>query len=247
MPGASTVRATGSNGIPRRCPERLPPLGGLPHNIPRMAPVHVGTSGFAYPGWRPGFYPAKLPQKAFLAHYASRLSAVEVDATFYRMPKPATLEGWRQTTPEDFRFALKAPRTITHRQQLALPSDALDYWTSLLPRLESRLGMVLYQLPPYLRRNDGRLDTFLGSLPQGVPVAFEFRHDSWFVPEVFEILRAHAAALCIHDADSGTSALELTAPRTYLRLRRSEYGPTERREWQRRIGEWAERGIEVRL
>jgi uncharacterized protein YecE (DUF72 family) len=210
-----------------------------------MARVHIGTSGFAYPEWRPEFYPGKLPRKSFLSYYASKLSAVEVDATFYRMPRPATLDSWRDTTRESFRFALKAPRKITHREQLAVPSDALEYWTSLLPRLGPRLGIVLYQLPPHLVRNDDRLDAFLGSLNPSPPVAFEFRHDSWFVPEVFEILRARAAALCIHDADDGTSALELTAPRTYLRLRRNEYRVAERREWIKQVVGWAEQGIEV--
>jgi uncharacterized protein YecE (DUF72 family) len=210
-----------------------------------MAGVHIGTSGFAYPEWRPDFYPEKLPQREFLSYYASKLSAVEIDATFYRMPRPTTLDNWRETTHENFRFALKAPRKITHRDKLAVPSEALAYWTGLLPRLGDRLGMVLYQLPPYLLRDDHRLEAFLCSLDPSPPVAFEFRHRSWFVPKVFEILRAHAAALCIHDADEGTSTIQLTAPRTYLRLRREEYGPAEQREWLLRVLGWAEQGIEV--
>lgn len=210
-----------------------------------MAPVHIGTSGFSYPEWRPDFYPTGLPIKGFLAYYASRLSAVEIDSTFYRMPKPTTLDSWREKTGDRFRFALKAPRKITHHQQLSLPSGAVDYWTSLLPRLGDRLGIVLYQLPPYLRRDDDRLAGFLRALDPSTPVAFEFRNDSWFVPDVFAVLREHGAALCIHDADAGTTAMELTAPRTYVRLRRAAYGPAMRQQWQQRLRDWADQGVEV--
>jgi uncharacterized protein YecE (DUF72 family) len=210
-----------------------------------VAPVHFGTSGFAYPEWKPLFYPAGLPSHGFLGHYAQRLTAVEIDATFYRMPKPGTLDAWRNATAEAFRFALKAPRRITHQQRLSLPSSALEYWLGLLPRLGDRLGVVLYQLPPYWRRSDERLAEFLAVLPQQVPSAFEFRHASWFDPAVYALLRNHDAALCIRDDDQGTTPIELTALRTYVRLRRSGYGDAERRSWQKRLAAWAEQGIEV--
>jgi uncharacterized protein YecE (DUF72 family) len=213
--------------------------------VTRVAFVHFGTSGFAYREWKPLFYPAGLSTKGFLGHYARRLSAVEIDATFYRMPNAATLDAWREATAETFRFALKAPRRITHLQRLNVPSSALEYWTSLLPRLGHRLGVVLYQLPPYFRRSDERLAAFLAALPGGVPNAFEFRHPSWFDPDVYALLRSHDAALCIRDENQGTTPLELTARRTYVRLRRSSYGDAERHSWQRRLGSWAEEGIEV--
>jgi len=210
-----------------------------------VASIHFGTSGFAYPEWKPLFYPAGLASKGFLGHYARRLAAVEIDATFYRMPKPATLDAWRNATAETFRFALKAPRRITHQERLSLPSSALEYWLGLLPRLGDRLGVVLYQLPPYWRRSDERLTEFLAALPQEVPSAFEFRHPSWFDPAVYALLRNHDAALCVRDEDRGTTPIELTARRTYVRLRRSSYGDSERRSWQERLGGWADQGIEV--
>jgi uncharacterized protein YecE (DUF72 family) len=207
--------------------------------------VHIGTSGFSYPEWKPAFYPQGLAQKRFLAHYASRLSAVEIDATFYRLPKPVTLEAWREATGETFRFALKAPQRITHRERLAVPSSTLEYWTGLLPRLGHRLGVVLYQLPPFLPRDEQRLKAFLQALPSGVPVAFEFRHPSWFVPEIYALLSEHDAALTIHDSDQTTTPAELTARTAYLRLRRTRYDVSARRAWQERICGWAEQGVEV--
>ncbi len=210
-----------------------------------MAPIHFGTSGFAYPEWKPLFYPAGLAANGFLAHYAQRLGAVEIDATFYRMPKPGTLEAWRNATAETFRFALKAPRRITHQERLGLPSNALEYWLGLLPRLGDRLGVVLYQLPPYFRRNDERLAEFLGALPPDVPSALEFRHPSWFDPAVYALLRDHDASLCIRDEDQGTTPVALTARRIYVRLRRSSYGGAERRSWQKQLAAWAEQDIDV--
>jgi uncharacterized protein YecE (DUF72 family) len=210
-----------------------------------MAPVHFGTSGFSYPEWKPLFYPAGLRSRGFLGHYAGHFSAVEIDATFYHIPRPATLDSWRDATAETFRFALKAPRRITHFQRLSVPSKTLEYWTSVLPQLGSRLGVVLYQLPPYLRRDDQRLAAFLAALPGTVPNAFEFRHPSWFDAAVYDLLRAHDATLCVRDEDEGTTPLELTARRTYVRLRRTSYGEADRRSWQRQLGSWAEQGIEV--
>jgi uncharacterized protein YecE (DUF72 family) len=210
-----------------------------------MACAYIGTSGFSYPEWKPSFYPAKLPQKGFLAHYASRLSAVEIDSTFYRFPRPTTLDAWRGATGPGFRFALKAPQKITHRERLVAGSDAVAYWASLLPRLGDRLGIVLYQLPPFLKRDDERLAAFIAALPPGAPVAFEFRHASWFCSEIYALLRRHEAALCIRDADDETTPLEITARCTYLRLRRAVYGPDGRRFWRERIDDWTARDIEV--
>lgn len=212
-----------------------------------VAPIYVGTSGFSYPEWKPSFYPHGLPPKAFLSHYATRLSAVEIDSTFYRMPKPATLDSWRQATGEGFRFACKAPQGITHRERLALPSPAFEYWNTLLPRLGSQLGVVLYQLPPSWRRDDERLGSFLAALPSEHAAAFEFRNPSWFAPEVLTLLRERGVALCINDGDGGTTPIEITAPRTYLRLRRASYDATTRRVWLERVLAWSEQGLEVFL
>jgi uncharacterized protein YecE (DUF72 family) len=210
-----------------------------------MARAWLGTSGFAYKEWRSIFYPEKLPEKQFLAHYATRLDAVEIDSTFYRMPTVKTIDAWRDATPEHFRFAIKASQRITHRERLGLPSESLDYLLKTVPGLGPRLGAVLYQLPPFLRCDLPRFEAFLQALPRSLPSAFEFRHESWRTDRVHALLGEHGAALCINDGDDGTTPLEITAPFTYLRLRRSAYSPEERSAWQARIREWVARGVEV--
>ena len=210
-----------------------------------MARVWVGTSGFSYKEWKGAFYPPDLPDREFLRYYSSRLHAVEIDSTFYRMPSQTTLEAWRTATPEDFRFAIKASQQITHRQRLKVPSDALKYFLSLMPTLGARLGIILYQLPPFFRCDVARLRDFLEVLPADTLSAFEFRHPSWFAPEVYALLEQHNAALCIHDQDEGCSPLELTTKVTYIRLRRSAYTPEQRDEWKARWERWAQAGIEV--
>jgi uncharacterized protein YecE (DUF72 family) len=210
-----------------------------------MAAIWFGTSGFSYKEWKPIFYPQDLSDKQFLHYYSSRLNSVEIDYTFYRMPSAKTIEGWKSATPENFRFTLKASQQITHRQRLKVPSDALDYWLSVVPGLESRLGMVLYQLPPFFKCDVQKLETFLSILPRGVRSAFEFRHESWFVEDIYRLLKKYTVALCIHDADDHTTPMELTAPFTYVRLRRSEYTEEQRGEWQDRLRGWAGGGVEV--
>jgi uncharacterized protein YecE (DUF72 family) len=211
----------------------------------QMAAIWFGTSGFSYKEWRPIFYPEGLSEKQFLQYYSSRLNSVEIDYTFYRMPSEKTIEGWRTATPDNFKFTIKASQQITHRQRLKVPSSALEYFLGVVPGLEDRLGLVLYQLPPFFKCDMQRLEMFLAVLPRGIPAAFEFRHDSWFVDEVYRLLRKHNAALCIHDADDHTTPMELTAGFTYVRLRRSEYDSAKRLEWQDRIRGWSRDGIEV--
>jgi uncharacterized protein YecE (DUF72 family) len=210
-----------------------------------MTNVWFGTSGFSYKEWKPIFYPEELSDKKFLEYYSRQLNSVEIDYTFYRMPNQKTIESWRLATPENFRFTLKASQQITHRQRLKVPSEALEYFLGVAPGLESRLGMILYQLPPFFRCDAQKLDMFLSTLPRGIRSAFEFRHDSWFVDDVYRLLRKHGIALCIHDADDRTTPMELTAGYTYIRLRRSEYVPEVKREWQKRIRDWAAAGTEV--
>jgi uncharacterized protein YecE (DUF72 family) len=140
---------------------------------------------------------------------------------------------------------LKASQQITHRQRLKLPSDALDYWLSVVPGLEGRLGVVLYQLPPFFKCDVQKLEAFLAALPRGMRSAFEFRHESWFVDEVFRLLEKYGIALCIHDADDHVTPMKLTAGFTYVRLRRSEYDDQRRQEWQERLRGWAREGVEV--
>jgi uncharacterized protein YecE (DUF72 family) len=208
-------------------------------------PVWVGTSGFSYKEWKKIFYPPDLPPDRFLSYYATRLNGVEIDATFYRMPTPKSLETWRDATPDAFRFAIKAPQQITHRQRLALPSDALRFFHEVLPTLANKLGIVLYQLPPNFKQDLGRLEAFLGALPQGARSAFEFRHPSWFADETFRLLENHGVALCINDTEEFDCPTRLTTGYTYVRLRRDTYPDELRATWKKRLIEYAKSGVEV--
>jgi uncharacterized protein YecE (DUF72 family) len=211
----------------------------------RMAGIWFGTSGFSYKEWKPIFYPPDVPEKQFLRYYSRRLNSVEIDYTFYRIPNANTIANWKSAAPENFKFTLKASQQITHRERLKVPSDALEHFLTVIRGLENRLGIVLYQLPPFFKCDVQKLEAFLAVLPRGMAAAFEFRHDSWFQKPVYDLLRKHTGALCIHDADDHTTPMELTAPFTYIRLRRSEYGEELRREWQDRIRGWAGAGTEV--
>jgi uncharacterized protein YecE (DUF72 family) len=210
-----------------------------------MAPIWLGTSGFSYKEWRPIFYPPDLSDKQFLQFYASRFNSVEIDYTFYRMPSAETIERWRTATPDNFRFCLKASQQITHRERLKVPSGALDYLLGVVTGLESRLGLILYQLPPFFKCDVPKLEMFLSVLPRGIHAAFEFRHDSWFIGDVYRLLEKHGIGLCIHDADDRTTPIKLTANFTYVRLRRSEYDAEARKEWQDRMRGWSREGTEV--
>lgn len=214
-------------------------------NIFHMANAWIGTSGFDYKEWKPTFYPPELPQKQFLQYYSGRLRSVELNNTFYQMPTPARIAAWSAATPEEFRFAIKAPRKITHQERLTTPSAALEYFVRTVEALKPRLGALLFQLPPFLKIDCDRLAAFLGLLPRELPAAFEFRHDSWFCDEVFRLLEEHAAALCINDGDEKTTPVRLTSRFTYLRLRRSQYSAGQRAAWEDRIRQWVRDGIAV--
>jgi uncharacterized protein YecE (DUF72 family) len=161
--------------------------------------VRTGTSGFSYKEWKGSFYPEDLAAKGMLAYYASQLSAVEINNTFYRMPKPSVLESWVEQVPSDFRFVLKASRRITHFKRLMNTGEEVEYFIDNASILGERLAAVLFQLPPSMKKDIERLCEFLEQLPPEPKVAFEFRHESWFEDDVFELLREHDRALCIAD------------------------------------------------
>jgi uncharacterized protein YecE (DUF72 family) len=162
-----------------------------------MARLFSGTSGFAYASWKPDFYPAKLPQKDFLRHYASRLNAVEINYTFRRLPSAATLESWVDATPDHFRFTVKAHQRITHIQRLK-PSEFTDvFFRAIDPlRASGRLGAVLFQLPPNLKCDSALLESFVSTLPEDISCAFEFRNTSWLCDEVYEAFSGGATYRC---------------------------------------------------
>ena len=198
--------------------------------------LHVGTSGFAYKAWKGPFYPEDLPQKEMLRFYASQLPAVEINNTFYRLPKASVVESWAAQVPDHFRFVIKASRRITHSKRLKEAGDETSYLLSTLASLGEKLGAVLFQLPPNLACDLPRLERFLASLPEGTPSVFEFRHASWQDDAVLACLREHDAALCLAESDdSGAPELVSTAPTGYLRLRRAAYTPGELAEWAARV------------
>jgi uncharacterized protein YecE (DUF72 family) len=199
----------------------------------------IGTSGFSYPAWRGSFYPEKLPAKKMLDFYASRLRTVEINNTFYRMPKAEALRAWAETTPPGFLFAPKAPQQITHRQKLVGSGDTVTYFFQILAAFGDKLGPALFQLPPFLRKDLPRLVDFLAALPPGARAAFEFRHASWFDDAVYEALRARGAALCIAEADDLATPLVATADWGYLRLRRTDYDDAGVAAWAARLREKA--------
>jgi uncharacterized protein YecE (DUF72 family) len=199
--------------------------------------ILAGTSGFSYDGWRGSFYPRDLDASVMLGFYAQRLPTVEINNTFYRMPRPDVLAGWADQTPKTFVFTLKATRRITHQLRLENAEESVSHLFKVAAILEQRLGPVLFQLPPFLRKDAGKLRDFLGLLPEGCLAAFEFRHPSWFDDEVFETLRAHNAALCTGDVDDAAKSTPLVATASwgYLRLRRSDYAEPELVSWAERI------------
>ena len=194
-----------------------------------MATLFAGTSGFAYPAWKPGFYPEKLPQAKFLEHYATRLNAVEINYTFRRMPSASTLEAWVKATPGGFVFAIKAHQRITHIQRLKNSEQSTEIFLKAIDPLRAarRLGPILFQLPPNLKIDVERLAAYLALLPRDLRYAFEFRHPTWLVEEVYAVLREHGVALCVAESEKLEIPEVLTAGFVYYRLRKPEYTPED--------------------
>ena len=200
--------------------------------------LHVGTSGYSYKEWKGSFYPEKIPAKEMLHFYSERLSTVEINATFYRLPQKSTLENWKEQVPKTFRFALKAPQRITHFKRLNEVGDDTRYFLDIAATLEDQLGVVLFQLPPNMKKDLPRLETFLRELPSQPRAAFEFRHPTWFDDDVLAVLRARNCALCISDTDDlPVTHIDKTADWGYLRLRRVLYSEEHLQEWLKRIRE----------
>jgi uncharacterized protein YecE (DUF72 family) len=200
--------------------------------------LHVGTSGYSYKEWKGTFYPKELPLKQMLRYYGERFRTVEINNTFYRMPKASVLESWASEVPADFKFVLKASQRITHQQRLKDAGDSLSYLLATAVALKSRLGPLLFQLPPNFKKDAGRLQEFLALLPSHHRAAFEFRHQSWFDDEVFGLLRDHQAALCIAEAEDNLEIpFVATADWGYLRLRLPDYGDAELKTWLNKVRE----------
>jgi uncharacterized protein YecE (DUF72 family) len=198
--------------------------------------LQVGTSGYSYKEWKGSFYPDDLPAKEMLPYYASQLPAVEINNTFYRLPQKSVLENWKAQVPATFRFSIKASQRITHFKRLKEVEDETKYLLDTASALEDQLGVVLFQLPPNMKKDLPRLQTFLECLPPTTRAAFEFRHQTWFEDDVLELLRSKNHALCISDTDDlPVTHVDRTADWGYLRLRRVAYSEADLQVWLERV------------
>jgi uncharacterized protein YecE (DUF72 family) len=207
--------------------------------------VYVGCSGWAYPSWKPEFYPAKVSAKKLLEFYASRLNSVEVNYTFRALPTRAMVENWLAQTGEDFRFSFKAPQRITHIRRLRECGTELEAFAAAMEpvREAGRLGLVLFQLPPNFRADAERLESFLADARgMRLRMAFEFRHESWFEAATYRLLERHGAALCVAESDELTTPDVATAEFACYRLRKSEYSAAKLRAIRKKLVERARTG-----
>jgi uncharacterized protein YecE (DUF72 family) len=184
--------------------------------------IHVGCSGWVYKHWRGLLYPEGLPQQKWFERYAEEFRTVEINASFYRLPLASTFNGWRDKAPEDFCYAVKVNRFITHMKKLVDVEQALSEFVALARRLEHRLGPLLYQLPPSLKLDLDRLEAFLRSVPKDLANVFEFRNKDWYVPELYELLDRYGASFCVHDMQGSQTERIATGPAAYVRFHGGE-------------------------
>lgn len=202
----------------------------------------AGASGYSFKEWKGSFYPAGMKPEAMLPWYAERLPTVEINNTFYQMPRAAVLENWARMTPATFRFAIKASRRITHMSRLKADTaaDSVAFLYKTLSTLGAKRGPVLFQLPPFIKKDLPRLSDFLALLPPGHGAAFEFRNGTWFSDDVYEALRTASAALCVSEREDGAAPpLVETAPWGYVRLRLETYSERDLEAWAKRLGQTA--------
>jgi len=197
--------------------------------------IWVGTSGYNYPEWKGSFYPSTLPASKMLPYYAEHFPTVEINYTFYRAPNEKILDGWSKATPERFKLTLKAPRRITHDARLRDCGARVRQFLETASTLGPKLGALLFQLPPNLKKDVALFDAFLDSFPPKACAAFEFRHQSWFDDEIYERLRARNLALCVADSERLSTPVTITADYAYFRLRDEGYTPADIARWAETI------------
>ena len=198
--------------------------------------LYVGTSGYSYKEWKGSFYPETIPAKDMLSYYASRLPAVELISTFYRLPQPDMVESWKTQVPDNFRFSVRASQVITHFKRLKDSGAQTRLLLKAISALEDRLGVVIFRMPENFEKDLKRLETFLKELPVHPPVAFDFRHPTWFDEDVLALLRSHNRALCISDTnETPLDHIDKTADWGYLRLRRVNYSDADLKKWIKRV------------
>lgn len=194
--------------------------------------LRAGTSGFSFDAWKGHFYAADLPATKMLRFYGARLPTVEINNTFYKLPTEKTLLHWAEEVPPNFRFALKASRYLTHKLRLKTPAEPLARFFGLAQALGEKLGPLLVQLPPYVKKDLPLLEDFLAALPPKRQVALEFRHESWSHDLVYSALKSHGAALVVAETDDEAPRLEWTAPFAYVRLRKAQYDAAALARWR---------------
>ena len=199
--------------------------------------VWIGTSGYNYPEWKGSFYPETLPAAKMLPYYAERFPTVEINYTFYRAPNEKILAGWNTATPERFKLTLKAPKRITHDSRLRDCGDRVRQFLETASSLGPKLGALLFQLPPNLKKDLALFDAFLETFPPRVCAAFEFRHTSWLDEEIYTRLRARNLALCVADSEKLSTPVEITADYGYFRLRDEGYVADDIARWAQTIAE----------
>lgn len=216
-----------------------------------MAKIHIGTSGWNYKHWLGRFYPEKIRPADMLAFHMRHFNTVELNNSFYHLPSIKSFRVWRETVPEDFLFAVKGSRFITHMKKLKAPKTSTKKFFRRVEKLEAKLGPILFQLPPHWRLNVDRFKTFLERMPKQYRYAFEFREQSWFTDDVYDLLRQHNVALCIYHMSGYTSPMEITADFVYVRFHGAtstyggSYSDSQLTMWADHIAKWREQSREV--
>jgi uncharacterized protein YecE (DUF72 family) len=209
-----------------------------------MDRVFIGTSGWHYAHWKGNFYPSSLPTSQMLEWYGGRFRTVEINNSFYRLPTEESIQNWKRQTPNDFCFAVKASRYITHNRKLLDPENSIAKFIAMLKGFGRKLGPALFQLPPAWKLNQERLKEFLQALPAGKRYVMEFRNPTWYTTPVYQLLRDHNVALCISDLAGFLSPLEVTADFVYVRLHgpgdayQGSYDAATQRRWATKIKQW---------
>jgi uncharacterized protein YecE (DUF72 family) len=211
--------------------------------------IRIGCSGWSYPHWRKRFYPAKLPAREHFAFYAQHFNTVELNNSFYRQPPRERFTAWAEQAPPDFLFAVKGSRYVTHIKRLAVEPKSIELVVDAARGLGDKLGPILFQLQANFHLDLERLERFVGMLPKDVRFTLEFRHDSWLVPAVFDLLREHRIALCIPDHPKMPKLFEITSDFTYIRmhlpLRGLGYGERALQPWAERVRDWRSQKLDV--
>ena len=198
--------------------------------------LYIGTSGYSYKEWKGSFYPEDIKPDKMLNFYSEQFSTVEINNTFYRLPQKSVLEGWKNQVPKDFSFSIKAPQRITHIKRLKDVEDDNKYFTDILKTLGNKLGIILYQFPPYFKKDLILFQNFINLIPDKIVAAFEFRHESWFGDDVYSCLNEKDFPICLSETDKepGIDIIN-TASKGYLRLRKSDYSKSEIKKWYEKI------------